>query len=74
VIVAVGTRPVVEKWCPVPSPNASTIAATRISDETTRPAPARRSRGAYRPACQKTSTVIGTRKRSHSFGPSQSTL
>jgi hypothetical protein len=52
---------VVKSW-PVPSPNASTSSVTTISDETIRPKPARCSRSAYSPACQKTSTVTSTTK------------
>ena len=55
---------VVKSW-PVPSPNASTSSVTTISDETMRPKPARCSRSAYSPACQKTSTVTSATKGSH---------
>ncbi len=42
----VGIRPKVENLCPVPRPKANTISDTTISDETTRPKPARCSRRA----------------------------
>src|SRR5205809_1035953 len=41
------------------------MTVTSRSDETIRPTPARCSRGAYRPARQKTSTVTRARKGSH---------
>ena len=63
---AVGINPVVLKSYPVPYPKERTIRATSRSDDATRPRPARRSRVAYSPACQKTSSVIGMRNGSHS--------
>ncbi len=60
-------------WCPVPIANASVINATRISDDSTRPKPGRRSRSSYRCACEKTSTVMSVRNGSQSVSIRQST-
>ena len=62
---AVAYRPNVECGYPVPIANASVMSVTSRSDETMRPTPARRSRGAYRPAPEKTSTSTTMRNGSH---------
>ena len=57
----------------MPTPNANVSSATRKSDETTLPKPARRSRLAYSLACENTSTMTSATNGSHSRSASQST-
>ena len=68
---AVGASPYVWKLWPVPIVKISVTTATRASEARMRPNPARRSRSAYSPARQKTSTVITVRNGSQSVSTLQ---